>query len=530
MNSEKETKEIIIGKFTLDSLTTGMYEDSRVIYREYVQNSTDSIDEAIKLGILSSKDEGVIDVNIDADNQIIKIRDNGVGVESENAWNSLCDIGNSKKKYIEHRGFRGIGRLGGLSYCEKLSFVTSAKGEKIKSIVQWDCVKLKELLTPGKYADLELRDVIKKVTTVKIEDEELGEHYFEVVLEGVKMSSNLLNVKDITDYLSQVSPIPFDGVKFPYYSAEKDGIKIKLNEINKPLEEYRIFINGDPNELMKPYKTWFKTGNRDSKSENDDILGVKYIEEYDENENLIYFGWYGECNFYGTVKEDNIAGIRLRKNNIQIGDFNTCNKFFKEDRFNKWFIGEVYIYDKNVIPNARRDNFEENEASARLRHLLKRQFHEMSKIPQVFSEMNSASKKIERSSEELNKIKTTLDSGITSKEERKTLVEQRVEIEKTIGVNEKKLKNAKKKVEDLDFKVREKVINTINRTEDIKNEIKNIDDKIENPKYAFPKELSGLSRENRNIVFKIFEVLDKEVVDKEFCKKLKQKIVQTVKR
>lgn len=36
-----------VGKNILDNLTTGMYKDSRVIYREYVQNACDQIDKAI---------------------------------------------------------------------------------------------------------------------------------------------------------------------------------------------------------------------------------------------------------------------------------------------------------------------------------------------------------------------------------------------------------------------------------------------------------------------------------------------------
>lgn len=43
---------IIIGKHTLESLTSGMYSDSYVVFREYIQNSVDSIDEATRTGVL----------------------------------------------------------------------------------------------------------------------------------------------------------------------------------------------------------------------------------------------------------------------------------------------------------------------------------------------------------------------------------------------------------------------------------------------------------------------------------------------
>lgn len=41
-------KDIVIGKHTLESLTSGMYSDPFVVFREYIQNATDSIDAAYK--------------------------------------------------------------------------------------------------------------------------------------------------------------------------------------------------------------------------------------------------------------------------------------------------------------------------------------------------------------------------------------------------------------------------------------------------------------------------------------------------
>ena len=48
--------DIIIGKNTLESLSTGMYADPRAIYREYIQNATDSIDHAVSAGLMELDD------------------------------------------------------------------------------------------------------------------------------------------------------------------------------------------------------------------------------------------------------------------------------------------------------------------------------------------------------------------------------------------------------------------------------------------------------------------------------------------
>ena len=55
--------EIKIGKNAIENLTRGMYEDSRIIYREYIQNAADQIDYAIKHALFD--EDLFIDIKID---------------------------------------------------------------------------------------------------------------------------------------------------------------------------------------------------------------------------------------------------------------------------------------------------------------------------------------------------------------------------------------------------------------------------------------------------------------------------------
>ena len=57
--------EPVAGKFLLEILTRGMYSNPMHVYREYIQNSTDAIDKAVKMGIIS-KSEAVIHIQIDS--------------------------------------------------------------------------------------------------------------------------------------------------------------------------------------------------------------------------------------------------------------------------------------------------------------------------------------------------------------------------------------------------------------------------------------------------------------------------------
>ena len=137
--------EPVAGKFLLEILTKGMYSNPMHVYREYIQNSTDAIDQAIASGILSA-DEAAIHINIDCGKQTITIRDNGCGISADLAREILLSIGDSLKNGVDERGFRGIGRLAGLAYAKEVQFATSSCGESVKTVMTCDCEKMQRLL------------------------------------------------------------------------------------------------------------------------------------------------------------------------------------------------------------------------------------------------------------------------------------------------------------------------------------------------------------------------------------------------
>lgn len=107
-------RNIVIGKYTLESLTNGMYSDPLDLYREYIQNAVDSIDSARQQGT-GDEQSYSIQIQVDKLAGTISIQDNGRGIPSGSAAQTLVDIGNSEKDKRKMRGFRGIGRLAGLT-------------------------------------------------------------------------------------------------------------------------------------------------------------------------------------------------------------------------------------------------------------------------------------------------------------------------------------------------------------------------------------------------------------------------------
>ena len=254
--------EVQVGKYTLESLTTGMYSDPMIVYREYIQNSVDSLENAVQQGIIDHSSMK-IDIIVSEENSRISIRDNGTGIRSSEARATLMNVGNSKKRNANNRGFRGIGRLGGMSYCDTLIFYTSFEGEK-------------------------------------------GNGY--------------------------------------------------------DLEECPIFVGEEETDLepvYKPNKSRFRSDR--NKKTVDEISSMEYFDVTVDGE-LYALGWYGNCGWYGFLSDRELSGFRVRKGNILIGDSRTLNGIFKESRFNGWTQGEIFIVTDKLVPNARRDDFEQNEA------------------------------------------------------------------------------------------------------------------------------------------------------------------------
>ena len=187
-------KKIIFGSHLLESLTTGMYSDSRMIFREYVQNSCDAVDVAVRKKILHPG-EGRINITLHSDTRTIAIADNGIGISSSDFERVMMSIGDSDKRIGDARGYRGIGRLGGLGYCKTLRFTAKFRGENIISTLECDAEGMRRLFDErdsgfNRYTASEVFMMTSEFKTKRTD--EADEHYFIVELEGIKYDNKEL--------------------------------------------------------------------------------------------------------------------------------------------------------------------------------------------------------------------------------------------------------------------------------------------------------------------------------------------------
>ena len=415
--------DISIGKFTLESLTTGMYNEPESCYREYIQNAVDSIDIAIDQGLIQL-DESRIEIIVDESHREISIKDNGTGVSSSLARKTLLDIGNSTKLHTENRGFRGIGRLGGLSYCKKLSFCTTTRGEDVKTIVTFDCERLKKLLIPGQEDNHTLQSVIETVTNVSVFEEQSSSHYFIVKMEDVDDIATLLDIELVRDYVSQVAPLPY---RKEFYWG--NTIKQELQSKGIVIEEYPIFIGRSfekLSQIYKPYKITQDVALRSGVSK-DEVSGISFFDVESDNNSFLACGWYADTEFSGTLADDRMSGIRVRLGNILIGNAKTLSPYFKESRFNGWVLGELFIISPNLIPNARRDDFERNDTFTQFENGVRITVgSDVSDKIRAASKArnNPTAKTIKKAEKRITQTETILTTGFNSSFEKEQVAEE----------------------------------------------------------------------------------------------------------
>jgi hypothetical protein len=343
---------VCVGKDVIEILTTGMYVSPVTIYREYIQNAADSIDAARTKGVLGRGERGLTSVAFDQAARTVTIRDNGAGIAAKDAPGILLAIGGSAKRGTNARGFRGVGRLSGLAYCRELQFKTKAAGESKITAVTWDCRALRERLADATFPG-DLRCVVADSVSLSEEKaEDRSEHFFEVQLKGIARLRNdaLLNDNQIAHYLAQVAPLAFDpGFSFAPEIEERIAAAGRQAPIN-------LTVAGEA--VRRPYRDELPFPNTTHTLR---IKGIEFVEFADVDGGPGAVGWIGHHDYVRSLPAGlGVRGLRARYGDIQVGESNLFEDSFKEGRFNGWTVGELHIFERRIVPNARRDNFEVN--------------------------------------------------------------------------------------------------------------------------------------------------------------------------
>lgn len=360
---------IRVGSFFLETLTTGMYENPFDCIREYIQNGFDAIQDAIEQTVLKAED-AEISIAIGGTGKSLTIRDNGTGIPSEKAYSTLVSLGASHKSPIRHAGFRGIGRLAGIAYCTTLRFKTKAAGESVATIVEWDCGLVRSYFSPGA-EPVDVRDVVRSSVKTRTVPEAESAHFTEVEMSQlVNLGEEFVDINKLQPYLKQVCPVDYADT-FEHADQVRNiavayGAKLPVIRVSLQQRRERIPIH-------KPLKRAYPTSKKNVFST------VTHLETFIRKDHG-WYGWIGVSNFPGEIVDDTAAGVRFRVKNIQVGDAGIVMALAEqltatgsERRLQRWAVGEIFINSTEVVPNARRDGFEDSAAWRAIQQDIKEQ-------------------------------------------------------------------------------------------------------------------------------------------------------------
>jgi hypothetical protein len=342
---------LVVGKDILELLSTSMYVDPMSMYREYIQNSADAVELAHSAGLL--RGPGQVQIHMDQPTRTVFIRDNGAGIGKEHFVHQLTALGGSKKRGTGARGFRGVGRLAGLAFCQELIFRSRRNDENTVHELRWNSRDVRTLLRAADDSS-DLREIVAKTVEVReVPGKNWPERFFEVELRGVirHRDDRLLNDEAVANYLSQVAPVPF-WPDFEFADQirsflEKHGVRLGVIELE-------ICDRGS---VYRPHRNSISMG----KSGQTQLQELTTIYTPGRDGEVAAATWILHHDYRGSLPSNSfVDGWRVRCGDIQVGDNAIFQGLFPEPRFNGWCVAETHVLDPRILPNGRRDHFEQN--------------------------------------------------------------------------------------------------------------------------------------------------------------------------
>lgn len=247
----------IVGASIVSIITESLYDKPIVVFREYAQNAVDSISH-----VGSGIDTDTLAVQIWYENNNLYFVDNGQGVDPQHFLSTMRSIANSSKSKVESIGYKGIGRLSGISYCAKLSFINILDYSKnVFQRYDIDCEEYYSIRKRPDFNTLTFDDLMGMIgTEINITDyssiRAIAEKYgtlfeerstgFIVILENISpVLRTAIKQKSLTEELGWLLPVPFSDLlsrEEPFCSLSTSPVPTSNPSI--PAKSYNIFLNG----------------------------------------------------------------------------------------------------------------------------------------------------------------------------------------------------------------------------------------------------------------------------------------------
>ena len=219
--------------------------------------------------------------------------------------------------------------------------------------MRWDSRKIRDLLRSQDTTFDLARIVSESVETRTIAGGDAPQHFFEVELRGVVRHGNdrLLDAGEVARYLGQVAPVPFR----PEFTFGRQILDfLRSNGADRvPLH---IDVAGE-GQVFRPHNDHLALGNEKFVT----FTNLESFTTMDRDGTPAAASWILHHGYSGALpKSSQVSGWRFRSGDIQVGGNDLVEDLYPESRFNAWTVAESHIFDRKIIPNGRRDNFEHN--------------------------------------------------------------------------------------------------------------------------------------------------------------------------
>ena len=407
----------LVGPNILNLVTTGMYHTPLTIYREYIQNCADAI------GASKRSDRGCVEISIKPGERNVRIRDNGPGLTHTEAIRELIPIARSRKRRGIDRGFRGIGRLSGLAFADSVTFRTRAVGTQPVTEITWNGTTLRA----GAVGGADPGQIIQNCVEVsRTEGTDWPDHFFEVEIEHVARhaAGQILNRGAVRRYIGEVCPVPMSE-NFPF-ANEVENLFLGGHQ---PLA-LEVVLEGESEPIRRSHGAALKFS--DDRSDTFVELQPLHIPASDNDSNAA-IGWIAHSSYLGAIPKDlGVRGIRLREGNIQIGGDDVFDPLFREERFNRWCVGELHIVDERLLPNGRRDYFEPSPHMRQVENHLESIIQGIVKRCREASAARNHIRKVQTTLEHAESAYDLAESGYLKAEDANALIERALQNIRTL--------------------------------------------------------------------------------------------------
>ena len=214
--------------------------------------------------------------------------------------------------------------------------------------------------------------------------------------------------------MAEVCPVPF-AKEFPFY----EDIKRAFRKSQTPFS-LAIRFSDESEPILRQYGPNI-TLNKDNADNFIDFEEIHIPCVEDSKDAAV--GWIAHSSYLGAIpKSSGIRGLRARIGNLQIGGERVFDQLFEEERFNRWCIGEIYILDWRIMPNARRDYFERNPHLRNLENNLIPICRKISQRCRASSAARNKQKRLAASMEEAEELYNIAASGFLGPDDAESMV------------------------------------------------------------------------------------------------------------